>query len=147
MEERTIKYRGHDIRVAPDGKVNVTDVSRALGLSRNQWYMEYMKNSDRYDPHLGKHRFVPRGPASTTMDLEGMVRYLEHTETNTPEAAKVRRALTAFYRENATPDEFIESECEEVLAAARNFLDKLKSVPVELAEEFVLVRNKIQAVL
>lgn len=147
MSTRTIEYRGHQIRVAPDGKINVTDVAQALEMTRQQWYMMKMKHGDKFEGHMDQYRFDKRGPGATTLDREGLEKYLELTEQSTPEAAKLRRALKSFFDSDTAPQDYQKLECENVLAVVRDFLNKLPNVPVELAEEFVSVRKQIQSVL
>lgn len=147
MSTRTIDYRGHQIRVAPDGKINVTDVAQALDMTRQQWYMMKMKHGDKFEGHTDQYRFDKRGPGATTLDREGLEIYLELTEGSTPEVARLRKALKAFYDNDTDPRTYQKLECENVLAVAYEFLNKLPNVPVELAEEFVSVRKQIQSVL
>lgn len=53
----------------------------------------------------------------------------------------------AYLKENISPKEFEELECQEVLSAVKELLDKINTIPVELAEEFLTVKKKVQASL
>lgn len=141
---KTVSFNGHDIRIDPEGRPAAADLAVALGYRRNQFYMMRAKYKDRLEPHIGKYRFDSRGPAAEVLSKEGVKLYLDFVSRQTPEAHRLARVLNAPIKEPSIEASDELGDIRDALAQALDFLERLPSVPVELAEDFVELRKRLR---
>lgn len=138
-----IKYNGQPIRVTPDGHIAATDLAKALGYSKQQFYMMTSKNPDLLRNHLDTYRFDRRGPAAQVLDYAGARTYLDRVSENNPEALKLARTIAEQIEAKRTQRDQARRR-EKVLAKAYEFISSLEQVPATLTEQYVELKRELE---
>lgn len=147
MDTRKLKYNGHEIKVSPAGEFSLTDITKALGYVGQRSTMHVKAYGDIYAGQISKYTFVRKGPPGVSITREGAMAYLDNAVGKEREAGQIKRLLRDFNDSQLDPAELRTLECQEVLRNVNTFLDKLPGIPVNLVEEFAVLRQHINAVI
>lgn len=136
-----INYNGHPIKVTPQGQLAAVDLAKALGYSKQQFYMLTSKHPDLLRKHVDTFRFDRRGPPAQVLDYAGVRTYLDHVASRNPEAVRLASKIDAEIQERrARRDEY-----QQTIRQAYDFLNSLEMVPVALTEKFVELKRTLES--